>query len=176
MHVLDQAGVITVVFGANEIESPSANEPIRALRARVDEVMSNLDRHVPSALVLDDADLLLGRFALTQYTHNLQRVTAELMRIAGAVNLESQGGALAAPIFMLGNRRDLFHEPLLRPGRARLFIWVPERDEVQLVLERVFHESTPHDIASLIEKFRGQQLSFFAALRDALLDEFLLHN
>lgn len=173
-HTLSMHGVACVNFGAIEIENPSANEPLRVLRSRVDTVRRNLESGTPSALVIDDADLLLGRFALTQYTHNLQRVTAELMKIASAINAEDGIRPLAAPIFMLANNIDILHGPLLRPGRARLFQWKPTGDELQFVLERIFLELSSDDVRALRKEFPRQRVAFFSALRDALVDNYLL--
>lgn len=172
-HTLAQAGVRAVGFDAGDVESASANEPVRRLVSRMEAVTSAIRSRVPSALVIDDAHLLLGRFELTQYTHNLQRIVAELMRAATAVNL-SNGTAVAAPMILVANRADLFDSAMIRHGRARHLHWDPTCCELELVVQALFPQMVHAEISTLLNQFAGEQVSFFSALRDAMIDEYLL--
>src|ERR1700722_20177721 len=88
-QVVADAGVERVPFGADQSESEQANKPVVWLRSCFNQVRDSLKSGVPSALIIDNADLLLGRYSLTQYTHNLQRITSELLRVASSVSVES---------------------------------------------------------------------------------------
>lgn len=171
-HTLVAAGVEIVEFDAGDVESPSANEPIRRLQSCTTRVRENLDKKIPSALVIDDAHLLLGRMGQTQYTHNLQRIIAELMKTATAVNLQS-GVAVATPIILIANHSDYFNEAMVRHGRARHLHWCPSHDELSSIVHNIFPLMRDPAIRSLLECFVAEDVSFFAALQDAMIDKYL---
>lgn len=169
--VLSEAQVVQVPFGAEEVDSRHANEPIVRLHERMNRVSQLLANRQPAALVFDDVDLLLGRFAETQYTHNLQRLNAELMKVANAIWL-GNAEAQAMPIFMVGNDLGKLHQPLLRSGRARTLHWDPSREELAGMVAGLFPELTGAEAFALVSDFPGRTIAFFAALRATLIDAY----
>ena len=168
---LNLAGVTSVYFAAEDVESPNANTPVLRLRERLAEVTDLLRRGEPAALVLDDADLLLGRFASTQKTHNLQRLIAELMRVANA-RWAGSVSSTPLPIFMIGNDLASLHQPLLRAGRARVLQWDPRSAELEEMVASLFREISHADVESLVTAFPAQPIAFFAALRASVTDAY----
>jgi SpoVK/Ycf46/Vps4 family AAA+-type ATPase len=171
-QVLAEADVAVALFSAADIEDPRAGVPIRRLRSQLAEVEATIAGHAPAALVIDDADLLLGRFAGTQYTHNLQHLVGELMALASSVSFE-RPGARIAPVFLIGNDVSLLHAPLLRPGRARILRWEPTTAEISGIAQSLFPLLTRDECERLTRRHPREPLAFFAALREALVDRYV---
>lgn len=163
------ADVQLVSFNAVDAEHPNSNRPIVRLRECLEEVETLLASQLPAALVLDDADLLLGRFGNTQYTHNLQRLLAELMSVAGSITVD-RSEPRRLPIFLIANDIDVVHAPLFRAGRARRFDWLPSPTEQAEIVSGLFPLLTEIEAARLSADFPDQPVAFFASLRDAMVD------
>jgi SpoVK/Ycf46/Vps4 family AAA+-type ATPase len=126
-----------VVFDSAEVEHGTAGKPVDMLKAKINKVCKQNSHGTPSALILDDVDLLLGRFAGTQYTHNLQHIIQELMRVAVGI-ADATGAPERVPMFLLANDISNLHLPLLRLGRARFFHWMPMPHEMALIVQHIF--------------------------------------
>lgn len=160
--------VTSEVFSADHVESFQANHPIESLDARLSSVRRSIASGELSALIMDDADLLLGRYPGVQYTHNLQHLNQKLMEVATGYR---QHGA--CPVYLCANDPSVLHSPLVRLGRARVFEWRPNRDEVIMVVQNLFPYLHWEDAAGLESAFPSESPAFFGRLRQQVMDAYL---
>lgn len=165
---LGYLGVEQYTFAADHVESHQANKPIESLDARLSAVRRVIAQGSLSALVMDDADLLLGKYTGVQYTHNLQHLNQRLMEVATGYR---QFGP--CPIYVCANDASLLHSPLVRLGRARVFEWVPNPDEMLQIVRNLFDYLTPQDAIELVRSFPCETAAFFGRLRQQAMDEYL---
>jgi SpoVK/Ycf46/Vps4 family AAA+-type ATPase len=156
-----------VVFDSAEVEHGTAGEPINMLKSKIEKVCYQNSRGTPSALILDDVDLLLGRFAGTQYTHNLQHIIQELMRVAVGI-ADTTGAPERVPMFFLANDVVNLHLPLLRLGRARFFHWMPTLQEMAVIVQKIIPGLSCEESATLVETFPGELPAFYQDLKDLI--------
>lgn len=161
-----------VVFTADPtmFESVEAGEPPRRFKelyARAAAVRSPSDMRQPRpvALLLDDAHLLFGCHALTQYTVNTQHVHGLIQRLCDDPSLVFGRPMPRIPIFMTFNDADALPESLLRPGRMTLLHWVYTLEERVELLGRIFPGVDEPDLEHLVCEFVDEPLAFFADLR-----------
>ncbi|MEK0189184.1 ribulose bisphosphate carboxylase small subunit, partial [Microcoleus anatoxicus] len=77
------------------------------------------------------------------------------------------------PIIVTGNDFTTLYAPLIRDGRMEKFYWEPSRDDKIGVVEGIFasDQLSKADIVALVDKFAGQAIDFFSALRSRIYDE-----
>ena len=167
-RVLSRAGVHVSTWDATEVESPNANQPVERLEGAIAQVRATIRTGRPAALVLDDTDLLLGRIAGTQYTHNLQHLVQHLMSVA-----TGDPESMPCPIFFCANDPALLHAPLIRHGRAKKFHWEPDEAERFSMMHAHFPSLAEPDARAVFARFRQQPPAFFSALRQIATERYV---
>jgi SpoVK/Ycf46/Vps4 family AAA+-type ATPase len=182
--VFRRMGIEPVYVSAGELESPDAGDPARLLRLRYREAAELIRvRGKMCALVIHDLDAGAGRMdGGTQYTVNTQLVNATLMNIAdNPTNVQLPGSydlnpIRRVPIIATGNDFSTLYAPLVRDGRMDKFYWLPDReDRLGIVAQLLAPEGVSrHEVTHLVDRFPGQSIDFFAALRVRLYDRQIL--
>ncbi|KAJ4906770.1 hypothetical protein Rs2_10428 [Raphanus sativus] len=149
------------MMSAGELESGNAGEPAKLIRQRYREAADLIKKGKMCCLFINDLDAGAGRMGgTTQYTVNNQMVNATLMNIAdnptnvqlpGMYNKEENA---RVPIIVTGNDFSTLYAPLIRDGRMEKTDNVPDED-----------------VVTLVDKFPGQSIDFFGALRARVYDD-----
>ena len=179
--VFRRMGFEPVLISGGDLECPDAGDPSRLIRLRYREAAEQIRvRGEMCAIFINDLDAGAGRFdSNTQYTVNTQMVNATLMNIAdNPTNVQLPGSYDSTPlhrvpIIVTGNDFTTLYAPLIRDGRMEKFYWEPSRDDKIGVVEGIFasDQLSKADIVALVDKFAGQAIDFFSALRSRIYDE-----
>jgi hypothetical protein len=122
----------------------------------------------PSLVLINDIDTVLGNWgSLVQYTVNRQVVFGQLMAFCDYPNSVSGQNVARVPIIVTGNDPATLYEPLLRPGRTRVFPWVPTPEDRCQILRPMFPEISESSLVSLITEFPDRPVSFWGDARAA---------
>ncbi len=183
--VYQTMGIEVVHISAGELESPDAGDPARLIRLRYREAAELIrTRGKMAVLMINDLDAGAGRVDQgTQYTVNTQLVNATLMNIAdNPTNVQLPGSydekpLPRVPIIVTGNDFATLYAPLVRDGRMEKFYWEPSRDDKIGIVGGIFSEDglSQSDVVKLVDRFTGQSVDFFGALRSRLYDEQIEH-
>ncbi len=177
-------GVEAVYVSAGELESPDAGDPARMIRLRYREAADLIRTHGKMAvLMINDLDAGAGRVdGATQYTVNTQLINATLMNIAdNPTNVQLPGSYDSeplprVPIIVTGNDFGTLYAPLVRDGRMDKFYWQPNREDKIGIVNGIFEPDglSKTQIEQLVDRFAGQSVDFFGALRSQIYDEQIL--
>ncbi|CAI6006705.1 unnamed protein product, partial [Closterium sp. NIES-64] len=159
-------GLEPIILSAGEMESEWAGEPGRLIRSRYRDahlVINNKGKM--SALMINDLDAGIGRFAHTQTTVNNQMVVGTLMSLCddptrASVGQDWREGDLLnrVPIIVTGNDFSTLWAPLIRDGRMEKFYWQPTREDIVNIVYRMYIKDglSLQDIERLVDTFPNQ--------------------
>jgi hypothetical protein len=181
--VLAEMGVAIHRFSLADFESPSAGLPaVRLVEAYLGAAIES-PRETPSALLIEDIDLALGRGGdgaeVIQRTMNRDLVIGTLMSLCDSpsrvkIPVESQlpdNGRFRicyrTPIIITGNNLRHIYRPLFRHGRARLVSWAPAESTRVRYVSHLFKIDLEH-AASLVREFKDEPMSFWSSVSDEL--------
>jgi len=173
-------GISPIVMSAGELESGNAGEPAKLIRQRYREASDIIKKGRMASLFINDLDAGAGRMGgTTQYTVNNQMVNATLMNIAdNPTNVQLPGvykedKIPRVPIICTGNDFSTLYAPLIRDGRMEKFYWNPTREDRIGVCMGIFASDgvTEGDVSQLVDRFPGQSIDFFGALRARIYDD-----
>lgn len=168
--VLREIGVAVTAIGTADLESDHANDPAKLVRKTYLNAASQMDdaNAVVSAVVINDIDTALGDWGdFVQYTVNRQLVIGEIMNLCDRPTSLTSRPNSRVPIFLTANDLTKLYGPLVRPGRMKLFHWVPNPTELADMMAAAIPQLKPGEIPRIIEEFPGRTISFFT---DALND------
>ncbi|KAK4480976.1 hypothetical protein RD792_011840 [Penstemon davidsonii] len=178
--VFAKMGINPISMSAGELESGNAGEPAKLIRQRYREASDVIAKGKMCALFINDLDAGAGRLGVaTQYTVNNQMVNATLMNIAdNPTNVQLPGmynkqENFRVPIIVTGNDFSTLYAPLIRDGRMEKFYWAPTREDRIGVCFGIFKaDNVPkEDIVKLVDKFSGQSIDFFGAIKARVYDD-----
>jgi SpoVK/Ycf46/Vps4 family AAA+-type ATPase len=162
-------GVDLVSISPGELESPNAGQPGELLRTLYLQAGHALQSGRPSALLINDIDTVLGNWGeLVQYTVNRQVAFGQLMAFCDYPHSVSGQQVARVPIIVTGNNPALLYEPLLRPGRTRIFPWTPSPDDRCQILRPMFPEVSEEILKTLVNQFPDRPVSFWGDVRAAV--------
>jgi SpoVK/Ycf46/Vps4 family AAA+-type ATPase len=146
-QVLREMGSAFQVADASSFGGRYENDPVR----QMSELLRSLeDCHVQGesrpTLVIDDADLSLGRNEATQYTVNTQLTTGWLMSLADEVYAPAFTENAPA-IIITGNNLASVYSPLLRQGRAKHYLYQPSKQDIKEILVPIVSELLGYCVA-----------------------------
>jgi hypothetical protein len=123
------------------------------------------------ALLIDDFDLsVASAFDGVRVTVNTQLLSGIVMNLADDPNRCGQHEVRRVPIILTGNNFTALYGPLTRHGRMNFYAWKPSLSERKAMVAAMFKGLMDDDervaLDELVEAYRHQPLSFFAALRD----------
>ncbi|GAB2299772.1 hypothetical protein Dimus_033827 [Dionaea muscipula] len=178
--VFAKMGINPIMMSAGELESGNAGEPAKLIRQRYREAADIIAKGKMCCLFINDLDAGAGRMGgTTQYTVNNQMVNATLMNIAdNPTNVQLPGmynkqENARVPIIVTGNDFSTLYAPLIRDGRMEKFYWAPTREDRIGVCTGIFRtDGVPKEaVITLVDKFPGQSIDFFGALRARVYDD-----
>ena len=177
-------GMEAVVMSAGELEHEWAGTPGKMIRERYRKAaeMSRV-RGKMTALFINDIDAGLGNFENTQATVNRQIVVGTLMNICDTPTQVSIGQewregdyVRRTPIIVTGNDLSTVFAPLIRDGRMEKFYWQPTIEDLVGILYQMYKDDnmSEADMAALLNRYPGQSLDFYGALRSSTYDKQIL--
>lgn len=169
-------GVSLLAVSPGELESPNAGHPGELLRTLYLQASEKIRSGKPTALIVNDIDTVLGHWGpLVQYTVNRQVVYGQLMSFCDYPSEVSGTNVTRVPIIVTGNDPTKLYGPLLRPGRMRVFPWVPTVDDRIAVAVTLFPELEHSDVADVVSSYPDAPISFWNDVRAAIWEEALSH-
>jgi len=167
-------GVKLLTVSPGELESPNAGQPGELLRTLYLQASEAITSGTPSIVLINDIDTVLGNWgALVQYTVNRQVVFGQLMAFCDYPNTVSGQNVTRVPIVVTGNDPATLYEPILRPGRTRLFPWVPTFEDRYQVLRPMFPDISDASLIALVKEFPDRPVSFWGDARAAAWEDAL---
>jgi hypothetical protein len=161
-----EVNLLTVSPG--ELESPNAGQPGELLRMLYLRASEATKSGKPSIVLINDIDTVLGNWgSLVQYTVNRQVVFGQLMAFCDYPNSVAGQSVARVPIIVTGNDPAALYEPLLRPGRTRVFPWTPRLEDRGQILRPMFPEVPEASLAALLAEFPDRPVSFWSDARAA---------
>lgn len=134
-------------------------------------------------IMIDDIDSALGKWDdLVQYTMNRQLMIKTLIDLADNPykvdyvednKLESKP-TRRVPFIVTLNDEQKMYKPLMRNGRTRNFPWIPDREDIEMILSSIFRDiDYDFDIMMMYDKLskitqNTLPLSLFADLKSSL--------
>lgn len=168
-QVCKSLGIDLLSISPGELESPNAGQPGELLRTLYLKAGHALQSGRPSALLINDIDTVLGNWGdLVQYTVNRQVVFGQLMAFCDYPDSVSGQQVARVPIIVTGNNPALLYEPLLRPGRTRIFPWTPTPEDRCQILRPMFPEVSEDSLKALVNEFPNRPVSFWGDVRAAV--------
>ncbi len=118
-------------------------------------------------LLLEDFDTGLATIRDgVEHTANSYLLAGLMMNLADDPSSYCNHGNSRVPIIVTGNDLSATYAPLLRTGRAKMFLWEPSREEKELVVSHMINPSASSDASrmarQLVSKHSSEPLSFFA--------------
>jgi SpoVK/Ycf46/Vps4 family AAA+-type ATPase len=184
---LIELGVKIFSISPGQFENEIAGKPSEELKRKYREASEFYYKYqTPAVLFINDLDLSIGHMkSNVQTTINTWLVVGDLMHLAD-FPLEVDGRmCYRIPIIITGNNFSALHGPLLRPGRTKLFEWVPTDNEKIDVLSFLFPSLTSDECNELLNEMKPKikkdkssvkgnvPLSFFSALKNNIMDLFI---
>lgn len=172
-----ELGLFVSRISGNELESENAGEPGRIIHERYTEASKALSKNPGRGAVLfiNDIDLGIGFWGdRVTYTVNTQNASATLMHLADY--RADRPTPPRVPIIITGNDFTTLYKPLVRTGRMESFAWSPSSSEKYEIVRTMFEgcSISQKEVELLVNTFADQPISFFAAIRVQLYDEWLL--
>lgn len=167
-------GVKLLTISPGELESPNAGQPGELLRTLYLQGSEAIRSGTPSIVLINDIDTVLGNWgALVQYTVNRQVVFGQLMAFCDYPTSVSGQNVTRVPIIVTGNDPAVLYEPILRPGRTRVFPWRPTVEDRHQVLRPMFPIISDASLIALLTEFPDQPVSFWGDARAAAWEQAL---
>jgi ATPase family associated with various cellular activities (AAA) len=164
-------GLETTIISPGELESENAGHPGQLLRRAYLKAGTESRRGV---LVVNDIDTVLGDWGnLVQYTVNRQVVFGQLMALCDYPQDVSGTRCRRVPIILTGNNPKLLYAPLLRPGRTRIYGWVPTQQTRLPIVAGIFPELSRMEIGKLLDELPDPPVSFWADVRVSVWETLL---
>lgn len=165
---LEAVDINVCTMSASDMESYRAGQPVNILCNAYIEASDKIKAGFPTALVIDDIDLVLGEWEQNTGTVNHQTLLAFFMHIADNPEcVEYNGERIAVarvPIFFTGNYIEKMYEPLVRNGRANRFEWKPTREEKIKMLKNIDVLSNGDIAEILVDKYPEKEIVFFSSV------------
>lgn len=167
--VCRRLGVETLSISPGELESPNAGQPGELIRRLYLEASEATQSGRPTVILLNDVDTVLGHWGeLVQYTVNRQVVFGQLMALCDYPTMVAGHSVTRIPIIITGNDPSSLHQPLLRPGRTRVFSWKPSLSERLPVVEQMFPQIPRKQLQQLLSAYEDESVAFWADARAAI--------
>lgn len=193
-YIFKEIGVKIFFISPGQLESDTAGKPSEDLKKRYKEASDYFSIYrKPTVLFINDLDLGIGHMTgAVQTTINTWLLVGDLMHLADfPLEVDSRPTA-RIPIVITGNDFSKLHVPLLRPGRTKLFEWIPNDEEKTSVIQNLFPtlsikecEDLFHNLKPKIKKEKsifknGLPISFFSNVKsnihDTIIQNFLDEN
>jgi SpoVK/Ycf46/Vps4 family AAA+-type ATPase len=170
-RLCQEYGLAVTLISPGELESENAGHPGQLLRKEYLRAGSDSRQGV---LVVNDIDTVLGNWgSLVQYTVNRQVVFGQLMALCDYPTEVSGTRCRRVPIIVTGNNPKLLYGPMLRPGRTRVYGWVPSPETRKPIVAGIFPELDRREVTRLLDEMPGNPVSFWADVRAAVWENVL---
>jgi ATP-dependent 26S proteasome regulatory subunit len=180
-EVCAELAVSLISLSGSELAGPyegEANSPLQ--KSYLQASALSKQHHIMTTLLIDDFDLsVASRFENTQNTVNTQLLSGFLMNLADDPHSCAGQETSRVPIILTGNDFGALHGPLRRHGRMDFFNWRPNREQKEAIVASIFRDIVKsgefEDLRQLVSRYRTQPVSFFAAVKEDLLNGAILN-
>jgi SpoVK/Ycf46/Vps4 family AAA+-type ATPase len=165
-----QLGWHVVELDASSLAGEREGAVVRILHDAYLEAGEGHDGGSHSFMLIDDFDLSMASIrSHVETSQHSQLLTSALMELCDRPDRIRRDLPRRVPIILTTNSLDAVYGPLIRYGRMHIFHWAPTPEELGAILERVFAGLPPVVRLAIVERFSGEGLAFFTAVRAAVL-------
>ena len=124
----------------------------------------------PAAIVIEDADKVLGRFPDTHYTVNGQHLCGLMQALCDDPSRVFRRPMPRIPLLLSCNDLTVLPESIRRHGRADLISWRLSHEERVQIVSGMYPLISPDDIENLVLSHASEPIAFFVELRRRWID------
>lgn len=162
-NVIESLGVSVTPISGSEFENEHAGIPIRNMLTTYTKISEDIlyKKIRYGAILIDDIDSALGQWGgIVQYTMNRQLLIKALIDLADnpkkVTVLEPDEyrrsyDTFRIPFVITLNDDTKMYEPLMRNGRTTLLHWIPNKEEIEKIINNIFR--------GIILSNNGQEIS-----------------
>lgn len=159
-----QKGFYVIYISASSLSGSHENEAKEKLHKIYNHAL-RLRTKALTAIIIDDFHKgIVNEEENVKKTINSNVLTGYMMNIA------EYNGAVHIPIILTANDLSSIYAPLLRIGRADIFLWKPKlyekRKIVFYILDSFVNEKSEREFNKFFKKFSNENIAFFAQLRN----------
>ncbi len=166
-----QKGCFVIYISASVLSGSHENEAKEKLQKIYDYALQLRMKNL-TAIVIDDFHK-----GIVNEDVNIKKTINTNILIGYMMNLAEHNGSAHVPIILTANDLSNVYAPLLRNGRADLFLWKPsfdeKRDIVHHILSSFISEKDESAFNKFFKKYSNQNVAFFSQLKNAWRKELL---
>lgn len=175
--VCSRLGLIVVPISGSILSGSHEKEPVQLFES-VYQYASSLRSHynILTVILIDDFDLsVASAIQGRRYTVNSQLLAGFFMNLADDPLRCGSQNTNRIPIIMTGNNFQNLPPPLTRHGRMTFCEWKPSVDDKLKIISHIFGPTIASaHIEELIAQYPDQSISFFASLKDDLVNDVIV--
>jgi SpoVK/Ycf46/Vps4 family AAA+-type ATPase len=189
-EICNSLGINQVIISPGELDSPSqssgkaGDDPVAFLRKKYIEAGtakgstgsdSYMNKFHSCVLVINDVDTVLGDWGpKVEYTAHRQLLYGELMSLCDFPTLVVRQTVKRTPIILTGNNAAILYSPILRPGRMRLFTWLPDVTDRLQIISRIFSNIPVSELENLVKQYPDKTTAFWSDIKSRYQEKLLL--
>lgn len=159
-----QKGFYVIYISASSLSGSHENEAKEKFQKIYNYAMQLKDNNLV-AIIIDDFHK-----GIVNDDENIKKTINTNVLIGHMMNLAEHNGSMHIPIILTANELSNIYAPLLRIGRADIFLWKPlpsEKKEVILsIISSFVTEIDNNKFEQFYEKYSNQNIAFFAQLKN----------
>lgn len=159
-----QKGFYVIYVSASSLSGSHENEAKEKLQ-RIYNYAINLRAKTLTAIIIDDFHK-----GIVNEDDNVKRTINTNVLIGCMMNIAEHNGAVHIPIILTANDLSKIYAPLLRAGRADIFLWEPTLEEKREIVFNILNpfvsEKKEKEFDKFFKKFSNENIAFFAQLRN----------
>jgi AAA+ superfamily predicted ATPase len=159
-----QKGGCVIYVSASTLSGSHENEAKEKLQ-RIYNKAIELRTKVLTTIIIDDFHKgILNEDENIKKTINSDILTGYMMNIA------EHNGSVHIPIILTANDLSQIYAPLLRAGRADVFLWEPKQEEKREIVFRIIssflNDKNEKKFNSFFRRYNNENIAFFAQLKN----------
>ena len=159
-----QKGFYVIYISASSLSGSHENEAKEKFQ-KIYNYAVHLSNNNLVAIIIDDFHK-----GIINDNENVKKTINSNILIGHMMNLAEHNGSIHIPIILTANELSNIYAPLLRIGRADIFLWKPFPDErrevVFSIISSFIAEKDDNKFEQFYKKYSNQNIAFFAQLKN----------
>jgi ATP-dependent 26S proteasome regulatory subunit len=172
-----QKGVYVIYVSASSLSGNHENDAKEKLQ-KIYNYALQLRTKVLTTIIIDDFHK-----GIANEDDNIKRTINTEILIGYMMNIAEHNGSMHIPIILTANDLSKIYAPLLRTGRADIFLWEPKPEEkreiVFNILNSFMSENDEIEFSNFFKGYCNENVAFFAQLKNQWRKKLLkqaIHN
>lgn len=159
-----QKGFYIIYVSASSLSGSHENEAKEKLQRIYSHALQLREKELV-AIIIDDFHK-----GIVNEDSNVKRTINTDVLIGYMMNIAEHNGIVHIPIILTANDLSNIYAPLLRTGRADIFLWEPKPEEKQEIAYKILNalvsEKSEKEFSRFYRKFSNENVAFFAQLKN----------